>query len=119
MSATWPRRGVYRPQPGEWFVPSRSTPGAFYRVEWGHGPSAECVCNPRPEAGWPHSPGCRARTGGLRQWFTCSCPAGADRGQMGADTACRHVREAAAAERDDGYEPRPAMRRPPGTIFTD
>jgi SWIM zinc finger len=80
MSGMWPRKGIWRIGDG-WFVPSRSKTGVFYRVEWHHHPKTGTV-------------------------FTCTCPAGQVRGQMGTRSDqspfCRHVLAVGEAERDDG-----------------
>ena len=83
-AAPWPRNGVYRLERGRWFVPSRSTPGAFWYVEW--------------------MPGAKGESPSV---FTCTCPAGRSLERMDAKRSCRHVRLAAEAERADGYAARP------------
>ena len=92
-AAAWPRLGVYKAGQTVWFVPSKSEPGAFRRVEWHSHPKTGIV-------------------------FTCSCPRGQHAGQMGGDNLsadlkgnsrpCSHVLKSQEAERADGYPPRPS-----------
>jgi hypothetical protein len=91
----WPRAGndrevekVFRPDGSpafEWFVSSRSTPGAYRLVKFGQA--------------------------GAVRWWTCSCPAGwGGHQKMGSqfERACAHVNAVLAAEKDEGYPPRPS-----------
>lgn len=87
----WPRDGVHRSIDGHsWFVPSKSEPGAYRAVRW----------DTRPREG---------------VWFTCTCPAGQTRGQMGSrhEPPCRHVLAVLRAEEADGLPKRPT---PPPNI---
>lgn len=114
-AAPWPRRGVYRLEAGVWFVPSASTPGAFYRVEWHHDEEAfKSAVERTLAAGFRKLPRTMPRSS-----FSCTCPAGTERGRMRADTACRHVRETSLAEREDGIPLRPVAPPAPGSMFTD
>lgn len=87
-AAPWPRRGVEKPDQFTWLVPSKSHPGDLHTVRWSHDPKQGV-------------------------FFTCSCPRGrGGRAEMGdpnrgCELPCRHVREVAVAEQEDGYPPRP------------
>jgi hypothetical protein len=84
-SDPWPRLGVHKlPGTHGWMVPSESIPGAFRHVEFAVVDGRTC--------------------------FTCTCPAGTERGNMGHRFAypCRHVRLVSTAEAKDGIPPRPS-----------
>jgi hypothetical protein len=94
-AAPWPRRGVFRAnKDGVWFVPSATTEGVYYCIEWGY-------------------------TGPNGSYWTCTCRAGENRGHMTGVNPCRHVREVAVAEQNDGYEPRPSAPPAPGSSYVE
>jgi hypothetical protein len=90
MTAPWPRGPVNRIERGLWTVKSRSEPDTNRIVTW-------------------------QKPTGEPSFFTCTCMAGRQRGEMGRGGVrpCYHVNAVAQAERADGEPPRP---RPPANL---
>jgi hypothetical protein len=129
VTAAWPRSGIHKlPDMAGWMVPSATTPGAFWHVSWTtrattHPPQVTVTVlasGPRNTASG--GPGGASIVG--RIVWTCTCPAGRERGEMvpaapDRPDPCRHILAVARAEENDGLPPRPPGRTGDLSRFTD